>query len=111
MRKAFVMQVYEQYYDEYETRHNELWPEMEKAIFEHGAIHYSIYLLKETGQLFGFLQLEDENRWDELANTLICKKWWAYMSQIMETNEDSSPKSTDLQCVFTLTKEVSTNVN
>ena len=105
MRKAFVMKVHEDYYDEYEKRHNELWPEMKQAIFEHGAIHYSIYLLKETGQLFAFLQLEDDSTWDELAQTAICKKWWHYMAPLMETNEDLSPVTTDLPCVFSLTKE------
>lgn len=104
MRKAFVMKVFEEFYDEYEKRHYELWPEMKEAIIEHGAKHYSIYLLKETGQLFGFLEIDNEEKWALLAKTAICQKWWAYMAPIMETNEDLSPVSTDLDCVFSLTR-------
>lgn len=102
MKKAFVMQVYEQYYDEYEKRHNEIWSELKQAIFEHGAKSYSIFLLKETGQLFGYLEIEDEAQWDALANTAICRKWWDYMAPIMEVNADNSPRSIDLQCVFNI---------
>jgi L-rhamnose mutarotase len=30
------------------------------------------------------------------------KKWWAYMGDIMETNEDQSPVSVDIPAVFYL---------
>lgn len=106
MKKAFVMQVYRPYYTEYKKRHDELWPELKEAIFSHGALSYSIFLLEETGQLFGYLELQDDNQWDALAKTEICQKWWAYMEPLMETNSDNSPLSKDLQCVFNLVKEV-----
>ena len=106
MKKAFVMQVYKEFYDEYKKRHDELWPELEQAIFEHGAISYSIFLVEETGQLFGYLELAEDEKWTELSSTEICQKWWAYMEPIMETNSDNSPVSTDLKCVFNLSKEV-----
>lgn len=105
MKKAFVMKVYEQYYDEYEKRHDELWPELEQAIYEHSAISYSIFLLKETGQLFGYLELANDQSWEALAKTDICQKWWAYMAPIMETNPDNSPISTDLTCVFSIERK------
>lgn len=104
MKKAFVMKVYEQYYEEYEKRHDELWPELKTAIFNHGATSYAIFLLKETGQLFGYLEIENEDLWNELANTDICRKWWNYMAPLMETNPDNSPISTDLACVFDIKK-------
>lgn len=106
MKKAFVMQVYGPYYAEYKKRHDELWPELKEAIFAHGALSYSIFLLEETGQLFGYLELQDDHQWDILANTEICQKWWAYMEPLMETNRDNSPVSQDLTCVFNIEKEV-----
>ena len=39
---------------------------------------------------------------DELPNEPIMKKWWDYMKDIMETNEDNSPVSIPLKEVFYL---------
>ena len=48
------------------------------------------------------IELENEEKWNESANTEICKKWWEFMAPIMETNPDNSPVSIDLQNVFHL---------
>ncbi len=98
------MQVYSEYYDEYEKRHVELWPEMEEAILQHGANSYSIFLNSNNGQLFAYLEIENEEKWNALAKTPICKKWWEYMAPLMETNEDKSPVSIDLKEVFHISK-------
>lgn len=101
-QKAFKMKLYEGMAVEYERRHNELWPEMRDMIHEYGGSNYSIFLDKESNTLFGYIELEDPEQWDQSANTAICKKWWNFMADIMETNEDSSPVSIDLMPVFHL---------
>lgn len=100
--KGFKMRVYPEYHEEYERRHNELWPEMKEMIHEYGGSNYTIFLDKETNTLFGVIELEDPARWDESANTAICRKWWDYMADIMDTNPDNSPVSIDLKNVFHL---------
>ena len=102
MRKAFKMKLYAEKEKEYEKRHNELWPEMKEMIHEYGGKNYSIFLDKETNILYGYIEIENAELWDESANTEICKKWWAYMADIMETNPDNSPVSIDLEEVFHL---------
>ena len=102
MRKSFKMKLYEGQEKEYEKRHNELWPEMKDMIHEYGGKNYSIFLDKETNILYGYIEIESEERWAETAETEICKKWWAYMADIMETNPDNSPVSVDLAEVFHL---------
>jgi len=102
LRKAFVMTVYPQYYEEYEKRHAELWPAMEEAIKAHGAHSYSIFLHPATGQLFAYLEINDEQLWDALASTEICRQWWAYMAPLMETHANNQPVSIDLKQVFHL---------
>lgn len=102
VRKAFKMKLYPGMEIEYEKRHNELWPEMQNMIHEYGGHNYSIFLDKETNVLYGYIELEDEEKWNESANTPICRKWWHYMSDIMETNPDESPVSIDLKSVFYL---------
>jgi len=101
-RKSFKMNLYEGQEKEYEERHNQLWPKMREMIREYGGTNYSIFLDDETKTLFGYIELEDEARWERSADTDICKKWWKFMADIMETNPDNSPVSKDLTEVFHL---------
>ena len=102
IRKAFVMQVNEGQEKEYEKRHSPIWPELEETLKSHGAHNYSIFLHPETRQLFGYVEIEDEARWNDIAQTDICRKWWAYMKEVMPSNSDHSPVSTELAEVFHL---------
>lgn len=102
IRKGFVMTVYPDKHEEYEKRHNEIWPEMVEELKKHGAHNYSIFLDKDTNQLFGYIEIEDEEKWNKMASTDINQKWWAYMEPVMETNPDKSPLSKDLKEVFHL---------
>lgn len=102
MIKGFKMKLYEGMEDEYEKRHNELWPEMKDMIHEYGGKNYSIFLDKETLTLFGYIEIEDEEKWNRSSETAICRKWWDYMADIMETNPDNSPVSIRLKQVFHL---------
>lgn len=102
IRKGFKMKLYPGFEKEYEKRHNQLWPEMRDMIHECGGRNYSIFLDQETLTLFGYLEIEDEEKWNASAQTAICRKWWDYMADIMETNPDNSPVSVDLQPVFHL---------
>ena len=79
MIKAFTMKLYEGQEQEYERRHNLLWPEMKDMIHEYGG-----------------------KKWSESADTKINRKWWDFMADIMETNPDNSPVCKDLHPVFHL---------
>ena len=102
VRKAFKMKLYEGLKEEYARRHNALWQEMKDMIHEYGGSNYSIYLDEETNTLFGYIELEDDALWAKSADTAICRKWWDFMADIMETNPDNSPVSIDLTDVFHL---------
>ena len=100
IRKAFRMKLFDGFKEEYKKRHDELWPEMSSMISKFGGSNYSIFLDEETNDLFGYIELDNEDLWSKTAETEICKKWWAYMSDIMETNPDNSPVSKNLKSVF-----------
>ncbi len=102
IRKGFKMKLYPGRAEEYARRHNALWPEMRDMIHEYGGHNYSIYLDPETNVLYGYIEIEDEARWAASADTPINRKWWDYMADIMDTNPDNSPVSTDLLPVFHL---------
>jgi L-rhamnose mutarotase len=100
IRKAFVMEVNPGQEPEYRKRHNPIWPELENTLKAHGVHNYSIFLHAETNQLFAYVEIEDEFRWDRIAKTDVCQKWWAYMKEIMPSNPDNSPQSKELREVF-----------
>lgn len=101
-RIASIMYLKDGFSEEYKARHDDLWPEMEQALKEHGAQNYSIFLDDNTHVLFAYLEVENKEEYDKIASTEICKKWWAYMEPLMETNEDNSPVSKSLTSVFYL---------
>ena len=102
IHKSFKMHLYEGMAEEYERRHNLLWPEMKDMIHEYGGHNYSIFLDSETNVLYGYIEIEEEEKWAKSADTAINRKWWDYMADIMETNPDNSPVSVDLKPVFHL---------
>lgn len=100
IRKAFVMSVHPGMEDEYQRRHSPIWAELHETLVAQGAHNYSIFLHPQTRQLFGYVEIEDEARWDAIAQTPICKKWWAHMKDLMPSNPDNSPQSMALAEVF-----------
>jgi L-rhamnose mutarotase len=102
IRKAFVMTLNAGKREEYERRHNPIWPELAALLKSHGIHNYSIFLNEETNQLFGYAEIENEERWNAVAETEVCQRWWAHMKELMPSNEDNSPKSNGLVEVFHL---------
>ena len=100
IRKAFVMSVNPGCEQEYVRRHNPIWPELEDTLRAHGVTSYSIFLNPETRQLFAYAEFEDEARWEAIAATEVCRRWWVSMQPLMPTNPDASPVSLPLQEVF-----------
>jgi len=100
IRTAFKMKLRSGCEAEYKKRHDEIWPELSKALTEAGVFDYSIYFDEESLTLFAFQKLTDDNTADNLPNTDRVKKWWAYMADLMETNPDNSPVVKPLREVF-----------
>lgn len=102
MIKGFKMKLHEGQAEEYEKRHNELWPDMKEMIHEYGGKNYTIFLDRETNMLFGVIEIEEEEKWNKSADTAVNRKWWDFMADIMETNSDHSPVSIPLTQLFHL---------
>jgi L-rhamnose mutarotase len=87
-------------HEEYISRHNPIWPELQSVLVEHGVKSYSIFLDRQTSELFAYAEIDSLERWETIASSEICKKWWMHMAAIMPSNPDSSPVSTELVEVF-----------
>ena len=99
-RVAFKMQLKPGNEAEYKRRHDEIWPELSRELAARGVRDYSIFLDRETMTLFAFQRVTDDNTADELPRTEIVRKWWDYMADLMEVNDDNSPVQKPLVEVF-----------
>ncbi len=99
-RLAFKMHLKAGQKGEYKKRHDEIWLELKQLLKEAGVSEYSIFLDEATNTLFAFQKNAGNEGSQNLGETEIVKKWWAYMADIMETNPDNSPVSIELDEVF-----------
>lgn len=96
IRKAFLMTLKPDNQEEYERRHMPIWAELQEILKSHGVSNYSIFLNRKTDQLFAYAEVESEELWNQIAETEICQRWWAYMKDLMLTNSDNSPVAVTL---------------
>ena len=99
-RLAFKMKLFPGNIAEYKKRHDELWPELTDLLHATGISDYSIFLDEESNVLFGKLTVDNISSLTSLPESPVMKKWWAYMEDIMVTNDDASPVSIPLKQVF-----------
>ncbi|WP_313651584.1 L-rhamnose mutarotase [Pantoea sp.] len=102
LRKAFVMQVNPDCHAEYARRHAPIWPELAETLKAHGAHNYAIWLDAGRNLLFASVEIASEERWNAVAQTEVCQRWWASMKDLMPSNADNSPISQPLEPVFFL---------
>jgi L-rhamnose mutarotase len=100
--KAFRMRVRPEHVAEYERRHNPIWPELESVLETHGVRRYFIFLDESTADLFAYAEIDSEERWQAIAATEVCRRWWQSMKALMPSHPDGSPESRDLRQVFQL---------
>lgn len=99
---AFRMTLFPGKAAEYRKRHDEIFPELAKALKDAGVSDYSIWLDPEANHLFGILTRSDTHRMEALPDTEIVKRWWAFMADIMATDADNVPVQIPLKRVFHL---------
>ena len=101
-RIAFKMKLFNGVKEEYKKRHDEIWPELKELLTSSGIHDYSIFLDDSTNSLFGILKVENSEALNSLPANAVMQRWWAYMKDIMECNDDNSPMSIPLKEVFHL---------
>ncbi len=99
-RVAIRMKLHPGQEAEYAHRHNPIWPELNATLKKHGVQSYSIFLDRNTLELFGYLEIDDLENFAKVAETEICRQWWDYMAPLMSVNPDNSPVVGELEEVF-----------
>ncbi len=97
---AFKMQLNPGCEEEYQRRHDEIWPELVSLLKQAGIADYSIHLDRDTNILFGVLWRSDDHKMDNLPLDPVMKRWWDHMADVMLTHPDNKPVVTSLETVF-----------
>lgn len=86
---AWVLEVRPGYEEEYKKRHDEIWPEMLKALQQAGICNYNIFRYGLT--LFGYFETANlEETIQKLSTSDINRKWAEYMEPIMKIDIDKN---------------------
>lgn len=88
--------------EEYRRRHQDIWPELAELLTQSGISDYVIYLDEETNVLYASQKVDEHADPVALTRHPVMRKWWRYMADLMETNEDLSPVVVRLKEVFYL---------
>lgn len=99
-RLAFTLELPGENLAEYAARHAAIWPELRAAITAQGGRNYSIFGAPSLDRVFGYLEVNDVKQWEAGASSPLTRQWWDYMSDIMPTNPDRSPRALELIEVF-----------
>ena len=98
---AFKMYLKPNVVEEYQKRHDRIWPELAELLKESGIGTYHIFHDPETDCLFAYQETYGSDS-QSLGENPIVQKWWEYMSDLMETHPNRSPKQLNLNKVFSL---------
>lgn len=103
-RYAFVFRIKPEMKAQYKKDHDEIWPDMAKAIHESGMNNYSIFF-RGDGTLFAYLEAEDpEKSFAYIGEQEVNERWQKAMDRYF-IKEDSSllgPEMEELEEVFHL---------
>lgn len=88
--------------EEYTKRYDAIWPELKALLIDSGIYDYSIYFDETSHSLFAVVFVKNSFHNHLLSENEILRKWWDYMSDIMETELDNSPLTHKLEEVFNL---------
>ncbi len=99
---AFTMQLRPGHEAEYKKRHDSIWPELITVFKQAGILDYSIHFDQQTGTLFALLTRDKIHRVDELSQDPIVQKWWSYLADIIETEDNNTPVIRQLEQMFSM---------
>ena len=101
-RVAFKMWLKEGVFEEYTKRHDEIWPELVQLLKDNDISDYTIFMDTDRKTLFAIQSQGPNYNEMDLKSHPIMRKWWDYMADLMEVEEDHAPTVSTLNPVFYL---------
>jgi L-rhamnose mutarotase len=91
MRVGFILKVKKNMIEEYKRRHQNVWPDMQKALRETGWHNYSLFL-RDDGMLFGYLETPDfDAARAAMATKEVNARWQSQMGEFFEQLDGQMP--------------------
>tara|TARA_B110000438_G_scaffold279922_1_gene304744 strand:+ start:2848 stop:3147 length:300 start_codon:yes stop_codon:yes gene_type:complete len=89
-------------FDEYKKKHDEIWPELSDVLTSLGISNYSIYFDSKDNTLIEYMELSDNNKFDQMEDLNIVKEWNIFMKDLLVTKSenDHTPLVEELTNVF-----------
>ena len=63
-----------------QRRHTPIWEELADTLSARRARLLDLSR-PETGDLFAYAEIESEERWEAIAATDVCRRWWTHMRE------------------------------
>lgn len=84
-RVGFVLKVKEHLIEEYKSRHENVWPEMQDALRRNGWHNYSLFM-RSDGTLFGYFETSDDFQaaLDGMNSEKVNERWQNEMARFFE---------------------------
>lgn len=101
-RVAVRMQLKPGCADQYERRHQQIWPELEALLIEAGIYDYSIFLDRDGTSLFAVMRQREGFSDEAIAEHPVMRRWWDHMAELMIVEGDNRPKQWPMREVFRL---------
>jgi L-rhamnose mutarotase len=99
---AFKMYLNKGCRDEYQRRHDAIWPELVGLLKAAGVSDYTIYLDEEHGELYATLKRSASATTAALPAHPVMRRWWANMADLLRCDVDGKPVTTPLPRLFHL---------
>jgi L-rhamnose mutarotase len=104
-RVGFLLKVREELLEEYKTHHENVWPDMLKALTRSGWRNYSIFA-REDGLLFGYFEAQNdfESSLKAMSSEEANARWQEFMAPYFEIPQGARPDQmmVDLEEIFHL---------
>ncbi len=102
MRHAFRMRLQPGCESIYKEKHDAVWPGVEAALLADGVTSFSIY--RSGLDLFAYIESTQPGKDPQEADQ-VTRDWWKMMESYMESNDDHTPKTWDLEEMYHLEAE------
>ncbi len=104
-RVGFMLKVRQDKLEEYKQHHEQVWPEMLRALREAGWHNYTLFV-RDDGLLFGYFETRDslQDAQARMAEKKVNSAWQEFMAPYFESPNNTRPDEmfVELQEVFHL---------
>jgi L-rhamnose mutarotase len=108
-RLLFIMEIYEDKIEEYERRHEEVWPQLLGDLWAGGWRNYSLF--RRGNQVFGYAECHPtiESCLGSMANSTANTEWASWFTDVIKSLTDESGNLFMAEQVWHMNEEIAAN--